>query len=124
MNTNAEGHNFNRQEYNQECPLDAPMMRANTKAHTGSSVSHTSIVMTPNANVITEKGVRTQAHLALMIDARTEDGEIPPIGDLLVNGHQTSVDIRLIRERAARLSPDKLAVVQKRVHNESDDRCK
>jgi hypothetical protein len=72
------------------------MIRANTKAHTGSSVSHTSIVMTANANVITEKGIRTQGHLRLMIDPRTEDGEIPPIGDVLVNGHQTSVDIGLL----------------------------
>jgi hypothetical protein len=99
------------------------MMRANTKPHTGSSVSHASIVITPNANVITEKGFRTQGHLGLMIDARTEDGEIPPIGDLLVNRHQTSMDIRLIREQATRLSPDLLAVVQKSVHNESGDRC-
>jgi hypothetical protein len=94
--TNAEGRNFNRRKYNQECPPDVQMMRANTKAHTGSSVFHTSIVMTLNANIITEKGVRIQAHLRLMIDARTEDGEIPPIGDFLVYGHQTSVDIGLI----------------------------
>jgi hypothetical protein len=72
------------------------MIRANMKAHTGSSVSQTSIAITPNANVITEKGVKTHAHSTLMIDARTEDDEIPQIGDLLVNRHQTSVDIRLI----------------------------
>jgi hypothetical protein len=87
------------------------MIRENMKAHTGSSVSHISIAMIPNANVITEKGVKTHAHSTLMIDARTEDGEIPPIGDLLVNRHQTSVYIRLIRERPARLSPNLLAVV-------------
>jgi hypothetical protein len=87
------------------------MIRAVTKAHTGSSVSHTSIAITPNANVITEKAVKIQAHSTLMIYARTEDGEIPQIGDLLVNRHQTSVYIRLIRERPARLSPDLLAMV-------------
>jgi hypothetical protein len=98
------------------------MMRANTKPHTGSSVSHTSIAITPNANVITGRGIRTQVHLRLMIDVHTEDDEIPPIGDLLVNGHQTSMDIRLLRERAARLTPDMLALVQKSVHNESSHR--
>jgi hypothetical protein len=35
-------------------------------------------------------------HLTFVIDERTEDEEIPPIWDLLINRHQSSMDIRLI----------------------------
>jgi hypothetical protein len=56
-----------------------------------------------------------------VIDARTEDGEIPPIGDILVNCQDTSVDIRLFRERTTSLSPDMLAVVEKGAHEDGSD---
>ena len=54
----------------------------------------------------------------LVNDARTEYGEIPPIRDILVNGHETSMDIGLLPEGATRVSPDPLAIVQKSVHEE------
>jgi len=66
------------------------------KAQTGNSVSHLSMAITPNTNVVTTRNFRIQAHLTFVIDERTEDKEIPPIGDLLINRHQTSMDIRLL----------------------------
>jgi hypothetical protein len=57
----------------------------------------------------------------LVIDGRTEYGEIPPIRDLLVNGHEASMDIRLLSEVAASVSPDPCAVVQKSMHEEGGD---
>jgi hypothetical protein len=56
-----------------------------------------------------------------VVDARTEYGEIPPIRDLFVYGHETSMDIRLLSEIAASVSPDPLAVVQKSMHEEGSD---
>jgi hypothetical protein len=41
--------------------------------------------------------------------------------DLLVNGHEVSMDIGLLSEVAASISPDPLAVVQKSVHKEGGD---
>ena len=54
----------------------------------------------------------------LVNDARTEYGEIPPIRNIFVYGHETSMDIGLLSEVAASVSPDPLAVVQKSVHKE------
>jgi hypothetical protein len=75
----------------------------------------------PNANVVTAKHFRIQAHVTFVIDERTEDQEIPPIGDLLINRHQTSVDIRLLRQRTTSMSQDLLAVVEKGVHEDCGD---
>jgi hypothetical protein len=108
-------------ENTQECPTDTQMMKENTNAQTESSLSHTSIAITPSTNVITAKYVRIRARLAFVSDARTEDAEIPPIGDILVSCHETSVDIRLFRERTSSLSPDMLAVVEKGVHDDGGD---
>ena len=99
----------------------AQMTRARMKAQTGNSVFHLSMVDTPNANVITVKDFRIQPHLTFMIDERTEDGEIPPIGDLLINRHQMSMDIRLLRLFTTSISPDQLAVVEKGVHRDCGD---
>jgi hypothetical protein len=60
----------------------------------------------------------------LVNDGRTEYGEIPPIRDLLVYGHEASMDIRLLSEVAASVSPDPLAVVQKSMHEEGSNWCK
>jgi hypothetical protein len=54
-----------------------------------------------------------------VIDERTEDKEIPPIRDLLINRHQTSVDIRLLQTMS--ISPDLLAMVEKGVHENCGD---
>lgn len=71
--------------------------RASTNAHTGKSVSHTSMAMTPNPNMVTEIG----KYLTSEIDCtneRTEYRQVPPIRDLLVHGHEAGVDIRLFGE--------------------------
>ena len=91
------------------------------KAQTGNSVFHLSMVNTPNATVITAKDFRIQPHLTIMIDERTEDEEIPPIGDLLINRHHTSMDIKLLRLLTTSISPDQLAVVEKAVHRDCSD---
>jgi hypothetical protein len=77
------------------------------------------MVMTPNTNVITVKDITIHACLASAIAARTKSQQIPPTGNLLVNRHETGVDVRLIPERAMTLNPDRLAVVQKGVQDES-----
>jgi hypothetical protein len=41
--------------------------------------------------------------------------------DLLVNRHETSMDIGLLSEAALSISPDPLAIVQKSVHEEGSD---
>jgi hypothetical protein len=74
------------------------MRRASTKAHTGNCVVHTSMAMIPNKNMVTAKDVSIQTCLTSTIDLLTEDGEIPPVWDLLVHGHETSMDIRLLGE--------------------------
>jgi hypothetical protein len=90
-------------------------------------VSHTSMTMAPNTNAITVEDVEdviTQAwgpSWGLVSDGLTEYGEIPPIGDLLVNGHETSMDIGLLSEVAVSINPDPLAVVQKSMHEEGGD---
>ena len=45
----------------------------------------------------------------------TEDNSVPPLGHLRVLGHKARVDVGLLADRAARLVPDLLAVVQERV---------
>ena len=75
--------------------VNAPMQRASTKPHTGNCVSHTSIETTPNTNMETEKDISTLRPIALILVQRTEYRQIPPIGDLLVDGHETSMGIRL-----------------------------
>lgn len=52
-------------------------------------------------------------------ETRTEDDAVPPLGDLRVLGHQTSVDIRLLVHRTTRLHPDLLAEVDERMRDRS-----
>jgi hypothetical protein len=57
----------------------------------------------------------------LVNDAHTEYGEIPPIGNLLVNRHEASMDVRLLSEGTVSINPDLLAIVQKCVCEEGSD---
>jgi hypothetical protein len=82
-------------KYSKDGPGDAQITRENTKAQTGNWVFHTSIATIPNTNMVTEKHIGTQTREVKAIGARTEDGEIPPIWDLPVYGHETGVDIGL-----------------------------
>jgi hypothetical protein len=41
--------------------------------------------------------------------------------DFLVNGHEASMDIRLLSEGAVSVNPDPCAVVQKSMHEEGSD---
>ena len=95
VNTNAGGMDVSRQANIQDSLADAQMRRASTKAQTGNCVSHTSMTTIPNKNMVTAKEVSIQTYLTSTVDSRTEDGKIPPIWDLLVHGHETSMDIRL-----------------------------
>ena len=47
----------------------------------------------------------------------TKCHKVPPIRNLLIPAHQTSVDIGLFMQRTAGLDPDLLAEVQHSVHN-------
>ena len=55
---------------------------------------------------------------------RTEYGQIPPIGDLLVPGHETSMDIRLFREWTTGVIPNLFAVIKECVCEYGSDRRK
>jgi hypothetical protein len=55
---------------------------------------------------------------------RQEDGGVPPLRNLGVLGHQTSMDIRLLTHRTPRLDPNLLAEVQKRMSESGSDRGK
>ncbi len=51
---------------------------------------------TPNTNMDTANNVSNRyTHISLS-NGRTEDGNVPPVGHLLVYGHEASVDIRLL----------------------------
>lgn len=100
---------------------DSPMVRARTKAQRGNSVFQTSMAVTPNPNMTTAKAVSICACRVSLSDRHTEDNEVPPIGDLLVNGHKASVDVRSLAERAKCLGPDLLSVVDYGMRKGSGD---
>ena len=70
----------------------------------------------------TAKEVSIQTYLTSRIDPRTDD-EIPPIWDLHVHGHETSMYIRLLGKRASGLSLDLLTIVEEDMCEDGDDRC-
>jgi hypothetical protein len=71
--------------------------------------------------MVTAKAVSTCTRRVSLSNRRTEEREVPPIGDFLVNGHEASVDIRLLSERATSLIPDLLSVVDEGVCEGSSD---
>jgi len=77
---------------------------------------------TPNTNMVTAKDISTCFTQVSLSDRRTKDGNVPPIGDLLVYRHKASMDIRLLGERATSLSPDLLTVVEEDVSEGGSDR--
>jgi hypothetical protein len=85
-------------KYSKGGPTDTQIRRASTKAQMGNWVFHTSIATIPNMNIVTAKHIGTQMREVKPIGACTEDGEIPPIWDLPVYGHETGMDIGLFRE--------------------------
>ena len=99
------------------------MRRASTKAQTDSCASHTSMTTIPNKNMVATKEVSIQTCLTSTTDPRTEDGEIPPIWDFLVHGHETSMYIGLLGNRASGLNPDLLTIVEEGMYEYGGDRC-
>jgi len=55
---------------------------------------------------------------------RTEDASVPPLGNLRVARHQTSVNVGLFVHGAASLGPDLLAEVKERMRKSGSDRGK
>jgi hypothetical protein len=53
---------------------------------------------TPNTNMVTENIIITLSRFAIQFRAQTKYGQIPPIGNLLVYRHESSMDIRLFPE--------------------------
>lgn len=53
---------------------------------------------------------------------RYENAGVPPLGNLRIDTHKTSVNIWLFTERASTLNPDLLPEVKKSVHNGGRDR--
>jgi hypothetical protein len=119
---NATRRSVNRQANIQDSLADA-QMRESTKPQTGNYVSHTSMTTIPNKNMVTAEEVGIQTYLTSGIDPRTEDDDIPPIWDLHVHGHETSMYIRLLGKRASGLSLDLLTIVEEEMCEGGDDRC-
>src|SRR5438270_1140610 len=103
------------------------MTRARMNHWTGNWVCQPSMTAIPKANMVTRRGIKIKHQKSGIREkgvAPTEDGSIPPLGDLRVTRHETSVDIRLFAHCTARLSPDLLAEVKSCMGQGSSDRCK
>jgi hypothetical protein len=69
VNTNAGRMDVSRQANIQDSLADAPMRRASTKAQTGNYVSHTSMTIIPNKNMVTAKEVSIQTCLTSILNS-------------------------------------------------------
>jgi hypothetical protein len=80
---------------------------------------------TPNTNMVTANIIITLSRFEIEIfGAQTKYNQIPPIGNLLVYRHESSMDIRLFREGPTSLNPDLFAIIKEGVGKDSRDRCK
>ena len=101
---------------------DSPIAKLRTNAHTGNSVCHSSIDMTPNTNMTTVIHQSEFAPLPRAI-ARipTKDDEVPPLRHLRIPRHETSMDIWLFVHGPSGLHPDLLTKVKEGVRNDRRD---